>query len=134
MATEHDPQLPLNGLPPPPKPPALAPAWVALFAAWLGLLTLVGFLVLPFLPGSRDPLAELEHRRYALSDRFLPYPMYASVVALFMGIIVLWQMRRHPRPLPPALVAQRIQAWAGMILAILGIGFVFIFVACRGPR
>lgn len=132
MASENE-QLPLKGLPAQAKPPALAPAWVALATAWLGLITLIGFLTIPFLPGSRDPVAELEHRRYALSDRFLPFPMYAGVLVLFLGVVVLWQMRRQPRPLPPALAAQRIQAWVGMILALIGIVFIYVFVAWRGP-
>lgn len=117
-----------------PKCPTLAPPWVALSTAWLGLITLIGCLIVPFLPGSRDPVAEMERHRYAASDRFLPYPIYAGIVTLFMGIVVIWQMRRHPRPLPPTMVAQRIQAWAGMILAMAGIAFIYVFVAWRGPR
>lgn len=134
VATEHDPQFPLKGLTPAPKPPALAPAWVALTTAWLGLLTLIGSAIVPFLPGSHDPVSELEHHRYSLVDRFLPYPMYAGVIVLFLGIVVFWQMRKEPRPLPPALAAQRIQAWAGMILALMGIVFIYVFVAVHGPR
>lgn len=111
----------------------LAPSWVALVTAWLGLLTLVAFLLVPFLPGSRNPLDELEHRRFAPSDQFLPYPIYSSVVVLFLGIVVLWQMRDEPRPLPDPLVAQRLQAWAGMILAMIGIVFIYTYVAFRGP-
>lgn len=134
VPSKDDPQFPLKGLPPKPRPPTLAPAWVALATAWLGLLTLVGFLLVPFLPGSRNPVEELEHHRFSPSDRFLPYPIYASVVVLFMGIVVLWQMRKEPRPLPSPLLAQRIQAWTGMILALVGIAFIYVYVALRGPR
>jgi len=125
-------KLPLKPVEPS-RRPMLAPPWVALVTAWLGLLTLVAFLVVPFLPGSRNPLDELEHRTFALSDRFLPYPIYSSVVVLFLGIVVLWQMRDEPRPLPDSLVAQRVQAWAGMILAMIGIVFIYVYVAFRGP-
>ena len=123
---------PLN---PDERRPRLAPPWVALLAAWLGLLTLIAAVIVPFLPGTRDPRAELQHlRSYSLADKFLPVPMYASVVAMFIGIVVLWQMRREPRPLPDALVAQRVQAWAGIMLAILGAAIVYTWVALRGPR
>lgn len=120
--------------PGPPKRPTLAPPWVALLCAWLGLITLVGFLLVPFLPGSEDPLGELHRRQYAWSDRWLPWPIYLSVVALFLGIVVLWQMRREPRPLPDGLVAQRIQAWAGIVLSCIGIVFIYTYVALFGPR
>ena len=124
---------PLN--PDPPPRPRLAPAWVALVAAWLGLVTLIASAALPFLPGSRDPRAELQHLRpYSLADKFLPLPIYGSVVALFLGIVVLWQMRREPRPLPDALVSQRVQAWVGIALALLGAAIVYTAVALQGPR
>ena len=123
---------PLN--PDPPPRPRLAPPWVALVAAWIGLLTLIGSIAIPFLPGSRDPRAELQHLRpYALADRFIPVPLYACTVALFLGIVVIWQMRREPRPLPDALVAQRVQAYAGIVLALLGAAIIYGFVALRGP-
>ena len=129
----RDPLPPLN---PDPLPrPRLAPAWVALAAAWLGLITLIASVALPFLPGSRDPRAELQHLRpYSFADKFLPLPIYGSAVALFLGIVVLWQMRREPRPLPDALVSQRVQAWAGIVLALLGAVIVYTAVALRGPR
>ena len=124
---------PLN--PDPPPQPRLAPAWVSFAAAWLGLIVLFASIVFPFLPGSRNPRAELEHRaEYSIADYFVPLPIYGSVVAMFLGIVVLWQMRREPRPLPDALVAQRLQAWAGIILAILGAAIIYIVVAFRGPR
>src|SRR4051812_6362019 len=127
-------------LPPPDPPgpikrPLLAPPWVALLAAWLGLLTLVASIVFPFLPGSRDPRAELTHlRSYSFADAFLPLPIYGSVVAMFLGIVVLHQMRKEPRPLPDGLVAQRVQAYAGITLAILGAAIIYAWVALRGPR
>src|SRR6185503_17198738 len=95
------PLPPLN--PDPPPRPRLAPPWVALAAAWLGLLTLIASVAFPFLPGSRNPRAELEHLRpYSLADRFILIPIYSNTIALFLGIVVLWQMRREPRPLPAA--------------------------------
>jgi hypothetical protein len=106
-----------------------------LLAAWIGLITLVASGIFPFLPGSRDPRAELEHRAaYSFADKFLPLPIYASVVAMFLGIVVLWQMRTEPRPLPHELVAQRVQAWVGIILAICGAAIIYGHVAFFGPR
>jgi hypothetical protein len=119
----------------PPARPTPAPAWVALATAWLGLIMLVASVAFVFLPGSRDPRAELEHLRpYSIADRFLPLPMYGIAVALFLGIVVVWQMRREPRPLPDALVAQRVQAWVGIALALLGAVVIYTWVALRGPR
>ena len=124
---------PLN--PDAPPRPRLAPAWVALLSAWLGLLTLLASLLFPFLPGTRDPRAELQHLRpYSFADKFLPFPIYGCVVAIFLGIVVLWQMRREPHPLPPPLVAQRVQAWAGIVLAAVGAAIIYLAVALRGPR
>jgi hypothetical protein len=115
--------------PPVKKPPVPAPAWVALLAAWLGLLTFVAAGVLPFLPGSRNPRLELTHARpYSPADRWLPVPIYASVTAIFIACIVLWQMRREERPLAPALAAQRVQACVGIALALAGIVVIYVFV------
>jgi hypothetical protein len=112
------------------KPVTAAPAWVALLTAWLGLITLGTSLALPFVPGSKNPRAELEHARpYSAADRFILVPVYGSVAAIFLGIVVLWQMRREARPLAPPLVAQRLQAWAGMCLALAGVVFFYIYVA-----
>ena len=132
MARDND-LPPLN---PDPLPrPRLAPAWVALVAAWLGLLTFICAIIFPMLPGSQDPRAELEQRTpYSIADFFLPVPIYGSVVAMFLGIVVLWQMRREPRPLSDALAAQRVQAWVGIVLAILAAAIIYIHVALRGPR
>jgi hypothetical protein len=127
-------------LPPPDPPgpikrPLLAPAWVALLAAWLGLFALIASIVFPFLPGSKDPRAELEHLRpYSFADRFIPLPIYASVVAMFLGIVALYQMRKEPRPLPAGLLAQRVQAWTGIMLAIFGAAIIYLAVALRGPH
>jgi hypothetical protein len=96
---------------------------------------LIGSIVLPFLPGSRDPQAELEHAKpYSIADRFIPIPMYGVTIAIFLGIVVLWQMRREPRPLPDALVAQRVQAWVGIALALLATVILYTWVALYGPR
>jgi hypothetical protein len=133
MAASSPPLPPLN--PDGPRRPRLAPAWVALLATWLGLLTLVASAIVPFLPGTRDPRAELQHLRpYSLADKFLPVPLYGATVALFLGIVVLWQMRREPRPLPAALIAQRVQAWVGIVLSLLGAAVIYAWVAVRGPR
>jgi hypothetical protein len=126
--------LPLK--PPPdekPKPrPTPAPSWVALLAAWLGLLTLLASLLLLLLPGSKSPREELEHARpYSLADRFFPIPVYLSVLALFIGIVVFWQMRREPRPLPEGMLAQRVQAAVGIALALAGIAVFYTFAALR---
>ncbi len=118
----------------PPSTPA--PAWLAFVAAWLGLLTLIASIVLLLLPGSHDPRAELEHAKpYSAADRFFPVPVYMSVVTLFIAIVVLRQMRHEPRPLADGLVAQRVQAWAGIILSLIAIGIFYAVAAHRvGPR
>ena len=127
--------LPPPDPPEPPPRPTPAPPWVALLSAWLGLLTLLASALFPFLPGSRDPRAELERARpYSFADKFLPLPMYGAVVALFLGIVVLRQMRKEPRPLLEAMIAQRVQAWVGITLALLGAAIIYAWVALRGPR
>ena len=137
MPTRDDEPLLLRQAPdlrPSPRPTPV-PAWIALATAWLGLIMLVASVAFVFLPGSRDPRAELEHLRpYSVADRFLPLPMYGITVALFLGIVVLWQMRGEPRPLPDALVAQRVQAWVGIVLALIGAVVIYTWVALRGPR
>ena len=126
--------LPPIDPPAPPKRPTPAPAWVALTAAWAGLLMLIASVVFIFLPGSTNPRAELEHsQRFSLADRFLPLPIYGTTIAMFLGIVVLWQMRKEPRPLTEALVAQRVQAWAGIVLALLGAAVIYVWVFFRGP-
>ena len=121
-------------LPPPEKRPTPAPPWVALLAAWAGLLMLVASVVVILLPGSVDPRAELEHaRQYSPADRFLPLPIYGIATALFLGFVVLWQMRREPRPLHDALAAQRIQAWVGITLALAAAVVIYAWVALKGP-
>lgn len=138
--TVHPVQRSDDSLPPlppidPPPNPTLAPAWLALLTAWLGLLLVVASIVFIFLPGSRDPRAELEHlQKYSLADRFLPLPIYGIAFVLFLGVVVLWQMRKESRPLPEALVAQRLQAWAGIALSLLAAAIIYVHVALRGPR
>ena len=132
--TFRSPLAPIDP-PAPPKRPTPAPAWVALAAAWAGLLMLIASVLFIFLPGSTNPRAELEHsQRFSLADRFLPLPIYGTTVAMFLGIVVLWQMRKEPRPLPEALVAQRVQAWVGIVLALLGAVVIYAWVGLRGPR
>lgn len=112
-----------------------APAWVALLAAWFGLIMLVASIVFIFLPGSRDPQAELQHKtQYSFADRFLPVPIYGVTIAMFLGIVVLWQMRKEPRPLPDAMVAQRLQAWVGIALGLAGAVVIYVHVALYGPK
>lgn len=126
--------LPLR-LPDPPIRPTVAPAWVALLAAWTGLLMLMASIVFVFLPGTRHPRQELEHQiPFSWADKFLPVPIYGITMALFLGITVLWQMRKEPRPLPSPLANQRVQAWVGIMLALLGAVVIYTYVAMRGPR
>lgn len=116
------------------RKPTPAPPWVALLAAWLGLIMLVTSIAFIFLPGSVSPREELERQRqYSPADRFLPVPIYGIAVALFAGIVVLWQMRHEPRPLAAGLAAQRVQAWVGIVLALLGAVVIYGWVAVRGP-
>ncbi len=112
-----------------------APAWVALLVAWLGLIMLVASIVFIFLPGTQRPKAELEHMApYSLADKFLPFPIYGITVSLFIGIVVLRQMKDEPRPLPEAMVAQRVQAWAGIWLSLFATAVIYIYMYFHGPR
>jgi hypothetical protein len=118
----------------PPKLPTPAPAWVALVAAWAGLLMLIASVVFVFLPGTGNPRQDLERRDFAPADLFLPVPVYGIAVAMFLGIVVLWQMRKEPRPLPQPMLLQRLQAWIGVVLALLGAVIIYADVALRGPK
>jgi hypothetical protein len=110
------------------------PAWVALAAAWLGLICLTASIVLPVLPGSRNPRMELEHFiPYSAADCFLLFPIYAAPLAMCLGIMVFWQMRPLARPLPDALVAQRLQAAVGIGLALVGTIIIYVWVALHRP-
>ncbi|HEX3358406.1 MAG TPA: hypothetical protein VHS31_15640 [Tepidisphaeraceae bacterium] len=134
-----DPNLntPLPLRPPAPiaPKPTLAPAWLALLTAWLGIVMLIASIVFIFLPGTRDPRSELMHVvPYSLADKFLPVPIYGVTVTIFLGIVILWQMRRELRPLPDAMVMQRVQAWAGIVLSLIAAAVVYIHVALHGPR
>ena len=128
---------PLPPIDPPgaaPSRPTVAPPWVAFVAAWAGLLMLAASIVFVFLPGSTSPREELERaREYSIADKFLPLPIYGVTVAMFLGIVVLWQMRREPRPLDPGLAAQRVQAWVGIVLAFLGAVVIYAWVGVYGP-
>ena len=106
-----DSPLPLRPVEDPPRAskPTPAPAWVALATAWLGLIMLIASVAFIFLPGSQSPREELENlREYSLADRFLP--------------------------LPDALVAQRVQAWVGIVLALVATVVIYTWVGFRGPR
>jgi NhaP-type Na+/H+ or K+/H+ antiporter len=129
-----DSPLPLKPPLDPPKPRTPAPAWLAFLVAWLGLISLALAIAIPFLPGSRDPQAEITHAKpYPLADRAIPIALYTQTVTLFLGIIVFRQMTTEPRPLSQPLVAQRLQAWTGIALAFAGIIFVYLYVQLRGP-
>jgi hypothetical protein len=118
-----------------PQRPTPAPAWVAFVTAWLGLMMLIASIVFIFLPGSVNPREELEHRRaYSLADKFLPLPIYGITFTLFLGIVVFWQMRREPRPLPQPLINQRLQAGFGIALALIATVIIYTWVALKGPR
>ena len=126
--------LPLRPPQPEPKPPTPAPAWVALLAAWMGLLMLILSVVFVLLPGTTNPRAELEHRSsYSVADWFLPIPIYGIAMAMFLGFVVIWQMRKEPRPLPQGMVYQQVQAWVGIVLALVGAAIIYIWVGIYGP-
>ena len=132
MAHDELPLKPMADKPRKERNPA--PAWVALAAPWLGLLTVILSILIFLVPGSRDPRAELTHARpYAAADWVLMIAIYTSVVAAFVGLVVWWQMRTQPRPLSAPLAAQRLQAMVGLILAAIGIVIIYIGVALRGP-
>jgi len=132
MARDDLPLKPIEDKPRKERNPA--PAWVALAAPWLGLLTSILSIVIFLVPGSRDPRAELTHARpYSAADWVLMIAIYTSVVAVFVGLVVLWQMRTQPRPLSTPLASQRLQAIVGLILAAIGIAIIYIGVALRGP-
>jgi hypothetical protein len=129
-----DDDLPLR----PPQEPrprlSAAPPWVALLSAWVGLGALVAAIIVPLLPGSRDPRSELEHAAaYSLADRVLPVPLYTSAAGMSLGIIVLYAMRNRPRPLEAPLSAQRLQAFVGIALSLLAAAIIYIWVSIRGP-
>jgi len=128
-------KLPLEPIDDPPRKQCTpAPAWVALAAPWLGLASLILAIVIFLVPGSRDPRAELSHAQpYSPADRVLLVAIYTSVVAVFIPLVIFWQMRTQPRPLSPPLAAQRLQAIVGLILALAGIAVIYVGVAIRGP-
>jgi hypothetical protein len=128
-------ELPLKPAEPRPRKQVTpAPAWVALAAPWLGLITLILSIVTFIVPGSRDPQGELMHARpYSTADIVLPVALYIAVAAIFIGLLVLWQMRTQPRPLSAPLAAQQLQAMVGLVLAAIGVTIVYIGVALRGP-
>jgi hypothetical protein len=89
---------------------------------------------IPFLRGSGNPEAELTHAKpYSPADRMVPIALYTQTIVLFLGIVVFRQMANEPRPLPAPLVNQRVQAWAGIVLALIGVVFIYLFVWLRGP-
>jgi hypothetical protein len=127
-------ELPLKPPLDPPKRRTLAPAWLSFACAWLGLLNLALSLALPFVPGSKDPRAELTHARpYSLADWLLLIAIYLCPLTITLSLIVIRQMATEPRPLPDALRLQRLQAFTGIALALLSAVILYTFVALRGP-
>ena len=106
-----------------------APAWVALAAPWLGLITLILSIAVFLVPGSRDARAEFTHQRpWSAADVVVTIAEYMSVVAVFVGLVVIWQMRTQPRPLSAPLAAQKLQAMVGLVLAFAGVGIIYVGV------
>src|SRR4051812_4936649 len=129
MAMEKLPLEPVED-PPARKELTPAPAWVALAAPWLGLITLALSILTFLVPGSRDPRAELSHAQpYSAADWMILIALYLSAVAVFIPLVIFWQMRTQPRPLAPPLAAQRLQAVVGLVLALIGIAIIYFEVA-----
>jgi hypothetical protein len=126
-AMPHD-ELPLKPIVDKPKKERHpAPAWVALAVPWLGLLTIILAIVVFIVPGSRDPVAEFRHQRpWSAADVVVTVAEYTSVLAVFVGLVVLWQMRTQPRPLSTPLAAQRIQAIVGLVLSFIGVAIIYV--------
>ena len=104
-----------------------APAWVALAAPWLGLLTLILSIIVFLVPGSRDPQAEFMHQRpWSAADVVVTIAEYTSVLAVFVGFVVIWQMRTQPRPLSAPLAAQKMQAIVGLVLSFIGVVIIYV--------
>ena len=104
-----------------------APAWVALAAPWLGLLTLILSIVVFMVPASRDPQAEFTHQRpWSAADVVVTIAEYTSVLAVFVGLVVIWQMRTQPRPLSAPLAAQKAQAIVGLVLSLIGVVIIYV--------
>jgi hypothetical protein len=123
----HD-ELPLKPIDDTPKKErAPAPAWVALAAPWLGLLTLLLSITVFLVPGSRDARAEFTHQRpWSAADVVVTIAEYLSVVAVFVGLVVIWQMRTQPRPLSAPLAAQKLQAVVGLVLSFVGVAIIYV--------
>ena len=104
-----------------------APAWVALAAPWLGLITLILSITVFLVPGSRDPRAELAHQRpWSAADIVVTIAEYMAVLAVFVGLVVILQMRTQPRPLSTPLAAQRLQAIVGLSLSFIGVAIIYV--------
>ena len=123
-----DDELPLKPIADKPKKERHpAPAWVALTSPWLGLLTLILSIVTFLVPGSRDPRAEFMHQRpWSAADIVVTIAEYTSVLAVFVGLVVIWQMRTQPRPLSGPLAAQRLQAIVGLVLSFIGVAIIYV--------
>ena len=125
----HD-ELPLKPVADTPKKERTpAPAWVALAAPWLGLLTLILSITVFLVPGSRDARAEFTHQRpWSAADIVVTIAEYMAVIAVFVGLTVILQMRTQPRPLSAPLAAQRLQAIVGLVLSFIGVAIIYVGV------
>src|SRR4051812_37094762 len=123
-------ELPLKPIEDKPKSePNPAPAWLALASPWLGLLTLILSIAVFLVPASRDPQAEFMHQRpWSPADIVVTIAEYTAVVAVFVGLVVIWQMRTQPRPLSVPLAAQKLQAIVGLVLSFLGVVIIYVGV------
>ena len=125
MPQDELPLRPVEDMPKKERTPA--PAWVALAAPWLGLLTVILAITVFVVPGSRDPRAEVTHQRpWSAADVVVTVAEYMAVLAVFLALLVILQMRSQPRPLSAPLAAQRLQAIVGLVLSAIGVAIIYI--------
>ncbi len=119
-------------------PRGAAPAWVAVASAWMGFLSLLSAIALPFVGKYLRSRGVVSSGHWRSGDLWLPFPVYTAVVAVVLGMVAMWQMRKVRRPIPGDMVSQRMQAWFGMVLGGLSVAlvyiYVFIYVAWRAMK
>jgi hypothetical protein len=49
-----------------------------------------------------------------------------AVLAVFVGLLVILQMRTQQRPLSAPLAAQRLQAIVGLVLSAIGVAIIYV--------